>query len=113
MDQLSERESRVELIDEHHNRSIPTHGRGFLSADQIVTCSLGGTLTSLLHSVDHEHSRNFDPTWTYNITHIKKVNSMKTGLGTNGELWIIVGGIGESGKGCFEVLHSAMQDPAL
>jgi len=38
---------------------------------------------------------------------------MKTGLGTNGELWIIVGGIGESGKGCFEVLHSAMQDPAL
>jgi len=91
----------------------PIVGAGFLSADQIVICSLGGTLTSLLHSVNHEHSRNFDPKWTYDITRIKKVNSMKTGRGTNGELWIVVGGIGESGKGCLEVLHSAIQDPAL
>ena len=33
---------------------------------------------------------------------------MKVGLATNGEVWIVVGGIGESGKGCLEVLHSVM-----
>jgi hypothetical protein len=58
--------------------------------------------------MDHKHSRNFEPTWTYDTTHTKKVNSMKVGLATNGEVWIVVGGIGESGKGCLEVLHSVV-----
>jgi hypothetical protein len=61
----------------------------------------------------HDHSRNFEQTWTYDVTRIKKVNSMKVGLGTNGEEWIAIGGIGERGKGCFELLHSTVQDAAL
>jgi hypothetical protein len=89
------------------------NGSEFLSANQFITCSLGGTLTSLLHSVDHKGTRGFESMWMYDITRTKKVNSMKVGLGTNGEVWIVAGGIGESGKGCLEVLHSVMQDTAL
>lgn len=38
---------------------------------------------------------------------------MKVGLGTtNDGVWIGIGGIGANGEGCFQLLHSVVQDAA-
>lgn len=70
--------------------------------DLIITCSLGGKVVALRQDSRSDGSDLLNELWTFDTSQIKKVNTLKVSVGSNKQLGIVVGGIKQNRKGCFE-----------
>lgn len=78
--------------------------------DLIITCSLGGKVSSLRRGADGVYST--DALWTFETTKVKKVNSMRAmAINEDREVRVVVGGIQTNSKGAFEVWRVARESP--
>lgn len=79
----------------------------FSSDRVLVTCSLLGSLASLLLTYDTSKKLKAEPIWRGEVKEIAKVNTISLNV-----TWLIVGGLAKGGKGIFEIWdYDSQTDP--
>lgn len=75
----------------------------FQSNDVLLTVSLAGKLSKHRLAIESDGTRTLNTIWTNNTSKVLKTNTLKVSSSSNGYSWIVVGGVGEGGRGFIEV----------